>query len=41
MPYNSATFLLVPISSSQKEIVDKMTEESKMKLDITDIQLKG
>ena len=41
LPDNSATFLLTPITSSQKEIVDKMTEESKMKLEIIDIQVKG
>lgn len=41
LPDNSAAFMLSPITSSQKKVVDKMTEESKMKLEIIDIQGKG
>lgn len=41
LPRNSATLLLLPINNEQKEIVDQMTDESKMKLNISDIRVKN
>lgn len=40
LPSNAATILLLPIDEKQKEVVDQMTVEDKMKLEISDIQMK-
>lgn len=40
LPDQSATILTLPISSDQKEIVETMTQEEKMSLEMSDLKVK-
>lgn len=40
LPTQSATLLLLPLTSEQSSIVEKISDETKMSLSITDIMMK-
>ncbi|MEG3142062.1 hypothetical protein SD436_01265 [Streptococcus sp. 2A/TPW/M5] len=40
LPTQSATLLLLPLTSEQNSIVEKISDETKMSLSITDIMMK-
>lgn len=39
LPDQSATILILPISSEQKQIVESMTQEEKMSLEMSDLKV--
>jgi len=39
LPDQSATILTLPISSEQKQIVETMTQEEKMSLEMSDLKV--